>query len=171
MSKNIDNDRFNFFLTVFMAAVLAGASIPLLSVMDTTNNTLSEVDEIALGENSISLYSGCHRLDMAVSSDQIDNIRVAQMSTERPTTMDFFSSSIESIGGELNRVEIVDLEEGAYLADSVYDTGFLSEKRVDSRPSDAVALSQHTDSYIFVDNQLLRSEGTYYCSTDGLSII
>jgi bifunctional DNase/RNase len=80
---------------------------------------------------------------------QIENVTPA-----RPMTHDLLTNLIGDLGGRLTRVVISDLREGtffAYLEIDVQGELLL----IDSRPSDALALSLRTKAPVFVDTSVL----------------
>ncbi|NBX25835.1 MAG: bifunctional nuclease family protein [Planctomycetes bacterium] len=89
---------------------------------------LTEVD----GERSFPIVIG---LPEAFAIER----RLKGMEIPRPQTHDLLAGVIESLGGALRRIEIHDMREGTFFAALVIDQGG-REVRVDSRPSDAIAL-------------------------------
>lgn len=76
----------------------------------------------------------------------------------RPMTHDLMLSVIAGLGGKLARVEITALEEGTYYAELVVvQQGGL--RRIDARPSDAVALALRAESPILVAETVLARAG------------
>lgn len=74
----------------------------------------------------------------------------------RPMTHDLFLNTIDQMGGELQRVEVIDLREGTFYAELVVAYGE-TVKRVDSRPSDAVALALRATCPIFVHENVFEA--------------
>jgi uncharacterized protein len=75
---------------------------------------------------------------------------------QRPLTHDLLKNAIEQLGGEVQDVVITNLVEHTYYAViRIRREGELIE--VDSRPSDALALSVHFDPHlpIYVDEEVL----------------
>lgn len=76
----------------------------------------------------------------------------------RPMTHDLLKSVLETLGGELQAIEVTRLEESTFHA-------LLHVKRngkvvtIDSRPSDAIALALRTRSPIFVQERVLDVAG------------
>jgi uncharacterized protein len=60
--------------------------------------------------------------------------------TQRPLTHQLAQGLIESLGGSLRRVDIVDLRDNTFFAELVLQNAGGEEVRVDARPSDALAL-------------------------------
>lgn len=73
----------------------------------------------------------------------------------RPMTHDLLATVIQTLGGRLDKVEVVDLREGTFY-------GVLHVRRghgvvkVDSRPSDAIALALRTKAPIYVADGVFR---------------
>ncbi|MBX3354649.1 MAG: bifunctional nuclease family protein [Phycisphaeraceae bacterium] len=80
--------------------------------------------------------------------------RLKGIEVPRPQTHDLLASVIRSLGGTLRRIEIDDLREGTFFAKLVIEHSG-EEIRVDSRPSDAIALGVAQDVPILVDEEVL----------------
>jgi bifunctional DNase/RNase len=74
---------------------------------------------------------------------------------ERPLTHDLLRDVIEALGRTLSRVDIVDLREGIFFAELVFDNGVT----VSARPSDAIALALLTESPVFAADHVLDEAG------------
>ncbi len=71
----------------------------------------------------------------------------------RPMTHDLLGSVIKNMGGELERVVINDLNNHTFYA-KLYIKSADGEVVIDSRPSDALALSAGLEVPVFVDEQV-----------------
>lgn len=69
---------------------------------------------------------------------------------ERPLTHDLVDNVLAGMGGSLRAVEITNLKDRTYYANLVIDTPD-GEVRIDSRPSDALALLVGAGVDLFVD--------------------
>jgi bifunctional DNase/RNase len=78
--------------------------------------------------------------------------------TPRPMTHDLLCDVLEELGAKLTSVEITAVEAGTYYADLVLQFG-TEERRVSSRPSDAMALALRLDAPIFVSPTLIDEAG------------
>jgi bifunctional DNase/RNase len=76
----------------------------------------------------------------------------------RPLTPDLLKSVIEELGGKPEKVVITDLKDDTYYAELYIKQGDRVIK-LDSRPSDAIALAMRTDIPIFINIRL--AEFTY----------
>ncbi|MDJ0394124.1 bifunctional nuclease family protein [Rhodococcus sp. G-MC3] len=73
----------------------------------------------------------------------------------RPLTHDLIKDLIGALGHTLKEVRIVDLQEGTFYADLVFD----KEIRVSARPSDSVAIALRAGVPIFADEAVLAEAG------------
>ncbi|AOW94650.1 hypothetical protein BFN03_08605 [Rhodococcus sp. WMMA185] len=73
----------------------------------------------------------------------------------RPLTHDLIKNLIEAFGRTLKEVRIVDLREGTFYADLVFDENI----RVSARPSDSIAIALRMGVPIFADEAVLSEAG------------
>ncbi len=72
----------------------------------------------------------------------------------RPMTHDLLLLTVKNLDAEILRVEVVSLKEGTYYAEiEILQNG--KKKRIDSRPSDAIALALRAEAPIFVSKEVL----------------
>lgn len=74
--------------------------------------------------------------------------------TPRPMTHDLFTSVLADFGLELQKVVVTELKERTFYAE-IELAGPAGNRRVSSRPSDAIALAARTGSPIFADEEVL----------------
>ena len=91
---------------------------------------------------------------------EFESITIALQKIEvaRPLTHDLMKNLISSLDARLISVEITALESDTYYANLVLEQGG-AQKRIDCRPSDAIALVVRTDIPIFVDEDVLDRAG------------
>jgi len=86
--------------------------------------------------------------------------RLERIEPPRPQTHDLLRDVIEGLGATVERVEITDLREGTFYS-FLYLQRDGQTHRIDSRPSDAIALALRTGARLFVDSVVLeKSTGT-----------
>lgn len=73
----------------------------------------------------------------------------------RPLTHDLTSSIIERLDSTLLRIEITELKGNTYFAQLILKTKEGMEIRIDSRPSDAIAIALRLQAPIYADESLL----------------
>jgi bifunctional DNase/RNase len=76
----------------------------------------------------------------------------------RPMTHDLLLNSITALGGTIARVEITDIENGTFFAELVVSTGE-ETRRIDCRPSDAIALAVRAECPILAGESVLDEAG------------
>lgn len=76
----------------------------------------------------------------------------------RPMTHDLLLSMISGLGGAVSAVEVVRIEEGTFYAEIVVEIGG-EQRRIDSRPSDAIALAVRAEAPIRVAPAVLEAAG------------
>ncbi len=77
----------------------------------------------------------------------------------RPLTHDVMAALVQSLDGHLDSIEVTELREGSYLA-SLSVHGPAGEQRLDTRPSDAIALAVRLGAPLFVADEVLDEAGT-----------
>ncbi len=77
----------------------------------------------------------------------------------RPMTHDLMLDAINLMGGEVISVELVDIEKGTFYSEIIISVGETT-KRLDSRPSDAVAIALRAGAPVFVSPKVLEQAGT-----------
>jgi bifunctional DNase/RNase len=73
----------------------------------------------------------------------------------RPMTHDLMKNVITALGRELEQVRIVDLREGTFFAELVFD----GDLRVSARPTDSIALALRSGVPIHADEAVLAEAG------------
>ena len=80
--------------------------------------------------------------------------RLKGIPTPRPMTHDLLASVIEQLGGEIEQIEINDLESHTFFA-RIHIRQDGKDIEIDSRPSDAIALGIAASVPIFVADHVL----------------
>jgi bifunctional DNase/RNase len=99
------------------------------------------------GERSFPILIGF--FEAAAIDRRIKGIRLP-----RPLTHDLLASVIHGLGGTLARIVVTDLKDHTFFANLVVRQNG-GEVRIDSRPSDAIALAVANDTPIFVEDHVL----------------
>ncbi len=84
-------------------------------------------------------------------------MELAEERFERPLTHDLLHNVISALGHRLERVDITKLENGVYYAELTL-VGENDIVKVDSRPSDAIALALRAGAPIYVAEEILERE-------------
>jgi uncharacterized protein len=81
-------------------------------------------------------------------------VSLQQMEVARPLTHDLLRNMLQSLGAEVQRVNITELKEDVFYARIVLSVNG-EEVEIDSRPSDALALAVRAHVPIFVDESVM----------------
>jgi bifunctional DNase/RNase len=79
----------------------------------------------------------------------------------RPLTHDLLLNLVRSMGFDVERVEINDLDDGTFFADLVLTDG-TNTVTVDARPSDSIAVALRAGAPILVDEKVMAEAGRIY---------
>ena len=85
-------------------------------------------------------------------------VAVEGADTPRPLTHDLLRTMLETLEATVERVEITRIDDGTFYAEITVSAGGMVH-RIDSRPSDAVALASRTSAAIFVADEVLAEAG------------
>jgi len=98
-----------------------------------------------------------HQLTILIGDNEADAILRALhgIKAERPLTHDLMRSIIETNGGQVDCVSISDMRDEIYYA-TIYLNG--GKAKIDSRPSDAIALAANVGAPIFVASKLFEKQ-------------
>lgn len=161
------DSKVHVFLTVFMAATITGFFLSEGNIFNEFEG-LSTVEDVSVGDNSVSVSTKCFRLDMVISQDKASLIqnKLQRTTFERPIAQEIIG---EVSNGDIERVEITGISEGAYHADIVLDSG-INERRVDLRPSDGILVAADQDIPLLIDQNLIRNHGVNTCLQGSIEI-
>jgi bifunctional DNase/RNase len=85
-------------------------------------------------------------------------MRLQKAELPRPMTHDLLAATLERLSATVSAVVVTELRENTFFAVIVIDADG-QEIRLDSRPSDAIALAVRTESPIYVSSELLATNG------------
>ena len=99
-------------------------------------------------------------LPIMVGQADASSIAIAASGTRlpRPMTHDLMASVVDALDGHLDAVEVTELHEGSFLANLTL-SGPAGQRRIDTRPSDAIALAVRLQAPLFVSEAVLDEAG------------
>ena len=102
---------------------------------------------------------GEKQLPIIVGSAEAQAIALALEGIEmpRPMTHDLINDIIDSFDSKIEKVIVSNLSRGTYFAKIVIKTSAIGEMRIDSRPSDAIAIALKTMAPVYVKKSVLQS--------------
>jgi bifunctional DNase/RNase len=117
--------------------------------LDPTNNMPIIILKDLGNEVAIPIWIGL--VEASAIATELEGIELA-----RPMTHDLLKSVLETLGGRLDRIVVNDLKENTFYA-SLFVEADGRTLEIDSRPSDAIALSLRTKSDLFVARKVIES--------------
>jgi len=99
-------------------------------------------------------------LPIIVGQADASSIAIAASGTRlpRPMTHDLMASLVDALDGHLDFVEVTEVHEGSFIANLTV-SGPAGERRIDTRPSDAIALAVRLQAPLFVSEAVLDEAG------------
>lgn len=132
---------------------------------------MSEMVEVVIDSIRVSLMSqqrivilrelhGERYLAIWIGVYEAEAITVALQEVEmaRPLTWDLLKNALSALGGRIQRVEVVALREETFYGNIVVEANGRT-LNIDSRPSDALALSVRVHAPIYVERSIMESAG------------
>lgn len=103
--------------------------------------------------------NGDRQLPIIVGSAEAQAIALALEGIDmpRPMTHDLIKDIIDSFDSKIEKVIVSNLSSGTYFAQIVIKTSAIGEIRIDSRPSDAIALALKAMSPIYVKETVIQN--------------
>jgi bifunctional DNase/RNase len=97
------------------------------------------------------------------------HVQLEGVQAPRPMTHDLLKSTIEELGGHVERVLVSELKDNTFYAmlEIRSASGLL---RVDARPSDAIAVALRSKAPIFVEDSVIRNARSLDVSRDAVDV-
>jgi bifunctional DNase/RNase len=88
-------------------------------------------------------------------------LALAGETPERPLTHDLMADLVELFQARLDRVDVTELRDGSFMAEMTV-SGPGGDRRLDTRPSDAIALALRLDAPLYVSDEVLEVAGSVF---------
>jgi bifunctional DNase/RNase len=88
-------------------------------------------------------------------------LALAGEAPDRPLTYDVMAELVELLHARVDRVDVTELRDGAFLAEMTV-SGPGGDQRLDTRPSDAIALALRLDAPLYVSDEVLEAAGSVF---------
>ncbi len=101
-------------------------------------------------------------LPIIVGSAEATSIAMAASGQHfaRPMTHDLMATLVDSFDAHVDAAEVTELRDGSFLA-TLALSGPTGQRRLDTRPSDAIALAVRMSAPLFVSDAVLDEAGTF----------
>lgn len=103
---------------------------------------------------------GARRIPIIVGTSEAQSIAIAleHIKPPRPLTHDLFMTFAQAFGIQLREVFIYKFEDGVFYSELLFDDG-ITQVRIDSRTSDAIAIALRVKCDIFTSEQIVTECG------------
>jgi bifunctional DNase/RNase len=88
-------------------------------------------------------------------------LALAGETADRPLTHDVMAELVELLHARVDRVDVTTMRDGAFLAEMTV-SGPSGDRRLDTRPSDAIALALRLDAPLYVSDEVLEAAGSMF---------
>ncbi|MFP4115806.1 MAG: bifunctional nuclease family protein [Candidatus Aenigmatarchaeota archaeon] len=165
MKEKLKDTKYQLLAVAILALVLIYAAPSNGEIPEVPAEDEGFVEaEVFLQDQNLQLIHGCRVLDMAISREQASSIEYGIQGElwERPGSHDLIKDILEGYEIDVIMVRVHDLQENAYRADL-----FLKKDgtvyRLDSRPSDAIAIALRVGAPVKVEEDLFLEYGRSAC--------
>jgi len=144
---------------------LAVISVIVFAAVDYfISDDFAEVNNIIIQENMIAVGVDCKGIVAGISPERAMYIQqgIDKVLDVRPNIYDVFKRTIDHYNITLEDIKIVSYADEIYYSETVFKLNNRIFK-VDSRPSDAIALALRTDSKVYINKTLLELYGQEIC--------
>ena len=150
------------FLWVVLFAVAVGAVIQVFNEADYT-----KADVIKLGGpsgNTLTIGSGCKGIVADTSPERAQAIAegLGNVIIERPSLYDVYVDTVKSFNISIDRV-VLEKYDGQFYYSNIFVNSGGKILKIDSKPSDAVAVALRAKAPVYIKKDLLEKEGKGIC--------
>jgi len=150
-------------LAVFL--ILIALSFAAIAVINMTNlGDYVVANVLQVSGQIVTIGNNCTAIVQATSAERAQSIQdgINGVMEQRPNTHDIFAQTLKSFNITLDYVTIDNFVNGTYYSNLFLRSGNKILK-LDSKPSDAIALALRTNSTIYINKTLLKEVGTNIC--------
>lgn len=129
-----------------------------------STNGYAKVDVIDVQDNVITIGTGCTAIKADTSVERADSILLGleKRIDERPNTHDVFVDALKTFNITVDSVTL-DRYDGKYYYSNIVLRTTDKTLKIDSRPSDAIAIALRADAPIYLNRTLLKERGEKIC--------
>jgi len=153
------NSFLIFMITLGIVSVMTFAAVNIF-----TPKGLVEANTIRVIGTTIIIGNNCTGIVAETSLERAESIELGlrNLIQIRPNTHDTIVSILRTFNITLDRVEIKGFDGSNYKSDMILSLGD-KMLRLDTRPSDAIAIALRTNSTIYLNRTILNQHGTNIC--------
>ena len=150
-------------ITTFIILILLSiTSLAIINLIETSQYV--EANVLRVDGTVITIGNDCTAIVAETSPERAYSIElgIKGVIEQRPNTHDIFAQTLKSFNITLDHVTIDNFENGIYYANLHLISGNKVLK-LDSKPSDAIALALRTNSTIYINRTMLQEIGKNIC--------
>ena len=147
---------------VFVITFLSFGALGIIEYFEM--NKYVKADILKVIDTTIVVGNNCTAIIAETSPERANSIELGleKKINVRPNTHDIFADVLKNFNITLERATIDRYEDGIYYA-TLYLKRGNEELRMDSKPSDAMAIALRMESPIYIKKNLLESQGKNIC--------
>lgn len=147
---------------VFLVVILSFAAMAIVEYVNMSEYV--EADVVRIVDTTVVVGSNCTAIVAETSPERAASIQLGidKRIEVRPNTHDLLADILENFNITLRSVTIDSFEDGIYYATLHLNHGE-DGLRLDSKPSDAIAIALRSGSPIYISQGLLQKEGQDIC--------
>jgi len=146
------------------------SQVSTLTIPDISLTGFVKVDKITpsvdstTGEGSLSLTAGCYELSAGVEPDMAQSISNGLQGVvgPRPNAHDIIRDVFQALKIQVLTVKVTDMHDSMFFSKILIRQGN-TVLNFDARPSDAIAIAVRTNSPVYINQTLIRTEGKNVC--------
>ena len=141
--------------------------VQLLPISELSTKGYTKVDvqvsEVG-GFGVVTIQGDCYQLTANTDLSQVESIAKGQEGKIglRPLTHDLFKDALDSFDIKVVMVKIIDMQNNTYIGRLILHQG-KTIVSLDSKPSDGIAIAVRTGAPIYMNDELLKSQGKNIC--------
>ena len=161
VKKKISKAPLIALVLLVLSSIMAYA---IVNLIETDMSKYVIADVIKVSDSTVIIGNNCTAIVAETSQERADSIEsgIEGVVNERPTTHDTFVAVLKSFNITLDSVNIERYDGKYYYADLILRS---KDKilKLDTRPSDAVALAVRTNSTVYINKTMLQEVGINIC--------
>ena len=150
---------------IVLAAIILGSVVSIAQFSTFNPNEYVEMNVLNIYETRILFGNNCTGVLATTSPERAHDIELGQQGIieKRPNAYDIFAETLENFNITLEAVLVENVDEDYYYSNMIFRT---EDKvlKLDSRPSDAIAVALRTESPIYINKTMLEEQGSDICS-------
>jgi len=164
MAKRKKQDSKSPMITLVVLIIISAMALAIVNIINEDDYVIVNIIEVS--GNFITIGNNCTAIIAETSPERAYSILmgIQGIIDNRPTTHDIYVETLKNFNITIDKVLIEKYEDEIYYSFIIFNSG---EKilKLDSKPSDAIALAVRTGTDIMIKKDLLEEVGVEICQT------